>query len=239
MDAILFDWDGTLADTLGAIYDANVAVMAELGLPFDAEQYRRHATPDWRLFYERLGVPADRLEAANARWNELIDFRGALLFPGIRQALKRLSAAGHPLGVVTAGHSSAVRGQLRQHGLERLFEVVVYGDDLPVQKPHPDPLLVALGGLGRRDRPDRAVYVGDSTTDMEMARAVGVHAVGIESLFASADQLRAAGADEVAGSTQQWVEQVFSRGSVRPSLPPGTRGSPDGSSTPLPRTRRA
>lgn len=227
MDAILFDWDGTLADTLGAIYDANVAVMTELGLPFDAERYRRHATPDWRLFYERLGVPADRLEAANARWNELIDFRGATLFPGIPESLERLSVAGHPLGVVTAGHSSAVRGQVRRHGLEPLFAVAVYGDDLPVQKPHPDPLLMALGAVGLRDRPDRAVYVGDSTTDMEMARAVGVHAVGIESFFADADQLRAAGADEVAGSTTEWVERTFARGSVRLPRPARPSDSPD------------
>ncbi len=65
MDAILFDWDGTLADTLGAIYQANVEVMAALGLPFDPAIYRRHFAPDWRVMYERLGVPADRLEEAN------------------------------------------------------------------------------------------------------------------------------------------------------------------------------
>ena len=65
MDVILFDWDGTLADTLTAIYRANEAVMAELGLPFDLERYRRHFAPDWRLMYERLGVPPDRLEDAN------------------------------------------------------------------------------------------------------------------------------------------------------------------------------
>ena len=68
MEAILFDWDGTLADSLGAIYEANVEVMAALGLPFDRTLYRRHFAPDWRVMYQRLGVPADRLEEANASW---------------------------------------------------------------------------------------------------------------------------------------------------------------------------
>ena len=45
MEALLFDWDGTLADSLGAIYAANVAVMDALGLPFDEGIYRRHFAP--------------------------------------------------------------------------------------------------------------------------------------------------------------------------------------------------
>ena len=57
MKAILFDWDGTLADTLGAIYQANVEVMAALGLPFDPAVYRRHFAPDWRRDVRAPGRP--------------------------------------------------------------------------------------------------------------------------------------------------------------------------------------
>ena len=69
MQAILFDWDGTLVDSLGAFHRANSAVMASFGLPFDEVVYRRNYAPDWRLMYTRLGVPDDRLDEANELWH--------------------------------------------------------------------------------------------------------------------------------------------------------------------------
>ena len=68
MDAIVFDWDGTLVDSLPAIFDANLRVLEEYGLPFDDARYRAAYIPDWRLMYQRLGVPDDALEAAGERW---------------------------------------------------------------------------------------------------------------------------------------------------------------------------
>jgi HAD superfamily hydrolase (TIGR01509 family) len=204
MEAILFDWDGTLADSLGAIYAANVEVMAALELPFDRDLYRRHFAPDWRVMYARLGVPAARLEEANARWWAALDGADTALFPGVRDALERLAATGHPLGIVTAGRSDRVGAELRRHGIDGLFGAVVYGDDDALQKPDPAPLRAALAGLGR----DAAgsVYVGDTPDDMRMAVAAGVRAVGIESVLGDAAELRAAGADETAPTTVGWVE---------------------------------
>jgi HAD superfamily hydrolase (TIGR01549 family) len=209
MEAILFDWDGTLADSLGAIYDANVEVMAAFGLPFDRDLYRRHFAPDWRVMYERLGVPTDRLEEANARWWAALDHAETALFPGVREALERLAAAGHPLGIVTAGRSDRVGADLRRHRIAGLFGAVVYGDDGPAQKPDPAPLRAALAALGHGDG-QPSVYVGDTPDDMRMAVAVGVRAVGIESVLGDAAALRAAGAVETATTAVRWVEARFS-----------------------------
>jgi phosphoglycolate phosphatase len=234
MDAMVFDWDGTLADTLGAMYIANVAVMARLGLPFDAERYRRSITADWRVMYGRLGVPIEQIDEANEHWWAILDRDDAALFPGVRDALHRLAAAGHPLGLVTAGLSDRVGPQVRRHGLERMFQSIVYGDDryaddLPVHKPDPAPLRRALAELGCLDWPERSVYVGDTPDDMRMAVAVGAVAVGIESVFGLAAELRAAGARETAGSTVEWVERHFPRNIARPS-PSGPAST--GSQTP-------
>jgi phosphoglycolate phosphatase len=220
MDAIVFDWDGTLADTLGAMYHANVAVMARLGLTFDAERYRRSITADWRVMYERLGVPIERIDEANDHWWSILDQDDAALFPGVREALDRLVAAGHPLGRVTAGLSGRVGPQIRRNGLERMFKSIVYGDDryaddMPLHKPDPAPLRRALAELGCLDRPERSVYVGDTVDDMRMAAAVGAAAVGIESVFGVVAELRAAGARETAGSTVEWVERWLARGTGR------------------------
>lgn len=210
MEAILFDWDGTLADSLESIYQANVAVMAALGLPFDRDRYRRHFAPDWRVMYARLGVPPDRLEEANARWWAALDPTDTALFPGVREALERLVTAGHPLGIVTAGRSDRVGAELRRHGIEQFFGSVVYGDDGVAQKPDPAPLRTALAALGRGDGPG-SVYVGDTPDDMRMAVAAGVRAVGIESVLGDAAELHAAGADETAATTVGWVEARFGR----------------------------
>ncbi len=209
MDAIVFDWDGTLADTLGAFYDANVVVMAELGIPFDRARFRTAFAPDWRVMYDRLGIPPDRLDEVNERWWAALDEDGTTLFPGVRETLGRLAAAGHPLGIVTAGGSDRVAAEIRRHGLDGLFGVVVCGDDGRAQKPDPAPLRRALIALGRADPPDQATYVGDTPDDMRMAVAAGVRAVGIESILGRAVDLLAAGASETAPSAAVWVVRRF------------------------------
>jgi HAD superfamily hydrolase (TIGR01549 family) len=210
MEAILFDWDGTLVDTLGALYRANVAVMDAFGLPFDDTLYRRHFAPDWRLMYRRLGIPDHRLDEANEHWLAAYDDGvSSVLFDGAAEAVRRLAAAGRRLGLVTAGDRAVVEPQLERMGLAAHFEVAVYGDDLPVHKPDPAPLRLALDGLGLGDRPAVASYVGDVPDDMRMARRVGVHGVGIVSALSDAATLTAAGADEIASSVAEWVDRAL------------------------------
>jgi phosphoglycolate phosphatase-like HAD superfamily hydrolase len=207
MRAILFDWDGTLVDSLGAFQHANAAVMAAFGLPWDEAIYRRNYVPDWRLMYLNLGVPPDRLDEANELWHTT--FAGAedvIAFEGVAGALARLDAAGCGLGIVTAGDRVIVEPQLARTGLGTLLPIRVFGDDLAVHKPDPAPLRRALELLGLADAADEVAYVGDAPTDMRMARAVGVRAIGIASVVGDPDELREAGADEVASTVAAWVE---------------------------------
>ena len=206
MDAVLFDWDGTLLDSLPSLYRANVEVMAFFGLPFDEGHYRRGFAADWRRMYQNLGIAEDRLEEANRVWHDA--FGGghdAELLPGARAALDRLRDAGRTLGLVTAGHRGIVAPQLERHGVLGTFDVVVYGDDLPVHKPDPAPLRRALRQIGLADRPTAAAYLGDTRDDMRMARAAGTRAVGVASLLGDPDDLREAGAQAVVPSVAAWV----------------------------------
>jgi len=83
----------------------------------------------------------------------------------------------------------------------------VFGDDLPVHKPDPAPLRRALELAGHGHRPATSIYVGDAPTDMQMAVTAGARGVGIESVLGDPDELRAAGASEVAPSVVIWVER--------------------------------
>lgn len=209
MEAILFDWDGTLVDTLGAFHVANATVMKAFDLPFDEAVYRRNYVPDWRQMYLRLGIPIDRLDEANALWETTFGGSSELVvaFDGAAEALTRLRAAGAALGIVTAGHRAIVEPQLQRTGLAALLPIRVFGDDLPVHKPDPAPLRRALELAGHGHRPETSIYVGDAPTDMQMAVAAGARGVGIESVLGDPDELRAAGASEVAPSVAAWVDR--------------------------------
>jgi HAD superfamily hydrolase (TIGR01549 family) len=210
VDAIVFDWDGTLVDSLPAIFDANTQVLAEYGLPFDATRYRAAYVPDWRVMYERLGVPNDAVEAAGARWLELYRLTAqAELLPRVAESLRRLSDAGFVLGLVTAGHRDVVESQLERHGLGTLLPSRVFGSDPIAAKPHPDPLLRVLDELGRAHRIATARYVGDVPDDMRMARAVGSLGIGIESKFGTPDDLLAAGASAVYPGVAEFVDELL------------------------------
>ena len=210
MDAIVFDWDGTLMDSLPGIFDANLRVLSEFGVPFDDERYRAAYTPDWRLMYQRLGLPDEALEPAGLRWLELYRATDAAqLLPGAAAALRRLADAGFVLGLVTAGDQGVVEAQMERFGIAGLLPIRVFGTDDVAAKPHPDPLLRALGQLDRTERAHLARYVGDVPDDMRMARAVGALGIGIESAIGSRDQLIGAGATAVYPSVAAFVDALL------------------------------
>jgi HAD superfamily hydrolase (TIGR01509 family) len=211
MKAVLFDWDGTLVDSLDAFFRANLMVMERFGLPFDEAAYRRHYAPDWRVLYRRLGVPDERLDDAAELWQAQFRIDGARPFPGVREALADLAGAGYRLGLVTATVRAVAEPLLTRFELDELVEARVFADDLDVYKPDPAPLRLGLERLGIRD-PGAAAYVGDVPDDMRMARAVGTGAVGIVSLLGDEPDLRAAGADEVHPSVAAWVSDLLAGG---------------------------
>jgi len=210
MDAIVFDWDGTLMDSLAAVFEANAKVLGEYGVPFDEDRYRAAYTPDWRVMYQRLGLPESAMEAAGDRWLELYgDTDDADLLPGAAEALRRLADAGFVLGLVTAGDQVVVEAQMQRLGVAGLLPIRVYGSDDVAAKPHPEPLLRALGQLDRADRAHAARYVGDVPDDMRMARAVGALGIGIESSIGARTELLGAGAAAVYPSVASFVDDLL------------------------------
>lgn len=114
------------------------------------------------------------------------------LFPGARAALDRLAAEDHTLLAIATGKSR--RGMdhiLDLHGLRRLFQSVQVADDHP-SKPHPAMVAACLRDTGTQ--PGRAVIIGDTTYDIDMGRAAGIHALGVAWGYHPAQSLTASGA---------------------------------------------
>jgi phosphoglycolate phosphatase len=206
--AILFDWDGTIVDSVPALFETDAAIARRLGLPFDREIFKRTFSPNWRRKYDAMGVSEAQVDEAVAVWSEMFDSGAMKPFPDVPGALRRLAERGHVLGIVTSGSRGSIRPQFARLGLDGILGVGVFGDDPVEGKPDAAPLLLALeraGGIA----PSNAIYLGDALDDMRMAAAAGIRGIGIESMLADAADLLEAGASETASSVAAWVDRFL------------------------------
>src|SRR5262249_37710753 len=179
--AVLFDWDGTLADSAECSYRCYVKVFEAFGKSFGREDFERTYSPNWHRTYVAMGVPEDRWTEADSIWLHHYAQEKTGLLPGARAALERLRAEGFIQGLVTSGERERIERELGLHGLHGFFGSIICGGEVPNRKPHPEALVVALERLGVV--PAEAAYIGDSPEDVEMSQAAGGFVVGIPGGF--------------------------------------------------------
>jgi HAD superfamily hydrolase (TIGR01509 family) len=217
--AVLFDWDGTLVDTLPLIYRANVVALGEFGIRMDRRWFRERYTPDWRSSYRALGIPEELWGAVAERWAREMRLGRPRALPWARGALRRLRRHGVRLGLVTASTRGVVEPNITRLGLDGLFETAFFSDDVTHSKPHPEALLRALGELGLPA--SNTVYVGDTTVDLEMASAAGAAFVAVGTTTPP-DAFQAAGVPVVWSGVGAWADSLLGHdrlGSGRPPRP--------------------
>jgi HAD superfamily hydrolase (TIGR01549 family) len=205
--AVLFDWDGTLANTAEASYRCYEKLFGGYGITFDRDAFQRTYSPNWHLTYTALGLPTDRWAEADALWLTHYQGEHVALIEGAREALGRLKGARIPLGLVTSGDRVRVARELAELEMAPLFDVVVCAEDIVNRKPHPEALLLALDRL--HVHPAAAAYVGDSPEDIAMAREAGVFAIGIPGGFPNREALLASRPDQVAQSVTDAVDALL------------------------------
>lgn len=182
IDLVLFDLDGTLADTAPDLAAAANRQRTQRGLePLPVEQLRPMASHGARgLVGRALGLAPSDTDYEAARLEFLSFYEQALcvhtrLFAGMAETLDRIEAEGRRWGVVT-NKASRFTGPLMQRlGLHKRAAVVVSGDTTPHIKPHPAPIRHALAVCAVTS--ERAVYVGDDRRDIEAGRAARVATV--------------------------------------------------------------
>ena len=181
--AILWDYDGTLANTPVKNLAVTKAVLRRLGpalldpppegpdLP-EAYQAANYRWRNWRELYRyALRVPEERLDEAGALWGpcQLADRTLPPLFDGLDEALPRLAALA-PMGICSQNDSGNIRAVLEAHGAADCFAAVVgHADvDFAHQKPDPAAFLACLDRLGLRE--GRFAYIGDHAGDIAFGR---------------------------------------------------------------------
>lgn len=179
---ILFDFDGTLADTAPDLAAAANARRIHRGLPpLPYEALRPVASQGARgLLRVALGMLPDHPEYETERQQFLQHYAGhstvhSRLFPGIAELLARIRAAGMAWGIVTNKVTHLTRPIVEHLGLMPDCAALVCGDTAEHPKPHPAPLLLAARQAGFDAA--RCIYVGDDLRDIQAAHAAGMPAV--------------------------------------------------------------
>ncbi len=179
---ILFDFDGTLADTA-----PDLAVAANLqreyrGLaPLPYESLRPYASQGARgLLKAALGLDARADDYEAVRQQFLHDYARimlvqARLFPGIAQLLDLLASQAFAWGIVTNKAEALTLPMVRHLNLAERCTVTVGGDTTPHIKPHPAPLLHAAHQAGVA--PAQCIYIGDDERDIEAGKSAGMATV--------------------------------------------------------------
>ncbi len=179
---ILIDLDGTLVDSVPDLAFCVDAMMERLGRPPHGEAKVRNWVGNGveRLVRRSLlgqleGEPDEAdFQRAYPVFLELYrdnTSKRSQLFPGVRDGLDWLQAAGYRLGCVTNKAAQFTEPLLRDLGVRDSFEIVISGDTLPRSKPDPLPLLHAADFFGVE--PAAALMIGDSISDVKAARAAG------------------------------------------------------------------
>ncbi len=176
--AVLWDLDGTLADTVADIADtANDMLTAAGFAPLPRAQVRGFIGDGARSLVDRVvraagGEPTAAHVARFMAAYRARPCRTATLYPGIAALLAEVGA---PQGVVTNKPEAVSRGLLGALGILETFGVLVGGDTLPHRKPHPGPVRAALAAL----ECEGGVLVGDGPADVGAARAAGIRSIGV------------------------------------------------------------
>jgi len=170
--AVIFDLDGTLIDSAPDIHAATNRLMAAHGfagfVPEETRAFIGHGVPH----FVACCLRARDAEATGDLHRQLVGefeagYKTAVglteIYPGVGEALDRLSAMGFALGICTNKPVAPARAVLAHLGLAAYFPVVIGGDSCPQRKPDPLPLQTAVAGLAAT----RVLYVGDSEVDAE------------------------------------------------------------------------
>ncbi len=187
--AIIFDCDGTLADSMPVHYVAWTRTLEPLGVRFDeATFYGWAGIPTdriLRMLAEEQQIALDAAHLAHVKEAKFLEELGQLkpIEPVVR--LARESHGRHPIAVASGGFRDIVRLQLAHLGIDELFQVVVAAEDTERHKPEPDVFLEAARRL--QVAPELCCVLEDSDLGIEAARRAGMSWIDVRPYHPSRD----------------------------------------------------
>lgn len=178
---VIFDWDGTLMDSIGKIVDCMQCVAKELSLVVPSEQQVRDIIglsilPAMEKLFPHNADMYDELLEAYKNYYLNINVTPSPLFDGIENVLSQIQAAGHTLAIATGKRRAGLDRMLSETGLGKYF-VATRSADEAESKPHPSMITSLLDELDINA--EQAVMIGDSKLDIAMANNAGVSSIAV------------------------------------------------------------
>jgi phosphoglycolate phosphatase len=170
-ELLVFDWDGTLIDSAGAIVASLQAACRDLGLPVPSDGRARHIIGlglNDSMAYVLPDVAPEVYPRVAERYGHHFRLRDPYtpLFPGAEQALRALRETGFLLAIATGKSRRGLERALDQTGLKTVFHATRCGEE-SASKPHPGMLTDLMEILGIE--PEKTLMIGDTTHDLQMA----------------------------------------------------------------------
>ncbi|MBN1219880.1 MAG: HAD-IIIA family hydrolase [Anaerolineae bacterium] len=212
-EAIVFDFDYTLADSSKGVVECINFALSSLSLPtVSAQQACRTIGLSLPHTFERLtGKEETTLSDEFGRLFKVradkIMVNSTVLLAPVPQTVKFLKQHGIKLGIVSTKFRRRIETILAREGLSGFFDVIVGGEDVIKHKPDPEGLNLALNRL--RCSPADSLYVGDSLTDAETASRVGIPFVAVLSGTTGKEEFRGYNVTkflENLGDLTKWVD---------------------------------
>jgi phosphoglycolate phosphatase len=180
-ELLVFDWDGTLADSTQTIVDAIQSASRDVGLPVpDGDRSRSIIGLGLREALQELfpGIDASAEQHLVERYrvHYFAHDEKIVLFDGVAQALHELTEAGFMLAVATGKGRGGLDRALAQTGLAEMFHASRCAGEC-FSKPHPQMLDEIMGEMGAM--PEKSVMIGDTHFDLQMAQNAGMASLGV------------------------------------------------------------
>lgn len=195
-DAVLFDLDGTLANTLPSVIRIFNQISRERdGQQWTLEKLIPYFGPPETVVLRNLFPEASDYEEIIEKFFQLTreDAGDVRPFPGLGPIISRLSESGARLAVYSGASTLSAQIRVGHAGLLDHFEIVLGGDKVEHYKPHPEGLIKLLDQF--RVAPDRAIYIGDMVADILAGRNAGMKTVAVTWGAGTRDQLIPTGPD--------------------------------------------
>src|SRR5689334_17919627 len=179
-DAVVFDLDGTLADTFPTVLRIFNRLMSDrTGREWKLAELAPYFGPPEDVMLQRMFPNLEEHEAIIADFYRYSRDDGHLIkpFAGIRELVRDLKAAGVRLGVYSGASTQAARIRIGHAGLLEFFDDVIGGDAVSNYKPHPEGLTKLIEQFDVAPR--RTVYIGDMVADVEVGRGAGATTVAV------------------------------------------------------------
>ena len=217
VDAVLFDFDGTLADSEAVVVSAIAEAFRSEGYVMTeahVRDMRRSTTGPASKTLRLMQGPlsAAEFERVSTSFSTLLAARLPLIqpIPGAAALIDALAAHDVVMALVTNRGEASVVHQIAAFGWQARLSTIVHGQSVPQPKPSPEPALHALRLLGVP--PERAALVGDAEDDMSCGRAAGLPLVIALTGRYQAASLRAAGATHAVNSLDEVLPLLLAGG---------------------------